>query len=275
MPSRLITLGIVLCWLVVNGWLFWHDLLPRLLPGQPPPYYVDITAEAQNTNRPFVNWTLSLDDKVVGQVKTRVEHLAGTGYYDLVAKIKPEKFGGAILHRRLHLAKIESAYRVAENGDLLGLSALVEGTFGLVPSRVTIQGDVARGQLTPRVKATVWEVEKFALDLDTADTPQGATVLMPLHPVNRWDVHRGQEWNVYFLDLLGVCDASGGMSLAHARVRPEEVLLDQGRYRSESCLVIDFEADDLKVTTWVASRNGLVICQESTTGSTRWTINRE
>src|SRR5262245_38416076 len=53
MPSRIVCLGIILVWLGFNGWLFFRDLLPRLMPGQPPPYTIDIVEETK-TRRPYV-----------------------------------------------------------------------------------------------------------------------------------------------------------------------------------------------------------------------------
>src|SRR5262245_30756348 len=57
MPSRWACLTIVLCWLGLNGYLLYHDLLPRLLPGQPPPYTIDLVEEAQ-TRRPATDWSV-------------------------------------------------------------------------------------------------------------------------------------------------------------------------------------------------------------------------
>ena len=47
MPPRAVCLAILLFWLGVNGYLLYHDLLPRLAPGQAPPYTIDLVEEAQ------------------------------------------------------------------------------------------------------------------------------------------------------------------------------------------------------------------------------------
>ena len=47
MPSRPHTLLIVAFWVATMSWLGYRDLRPILLPGQPPPYTIDLADEAQ------------------------------------------------------------------------------------------------------------------------------------------------------------------------------------------------------------------------------------
>src|SRR5215217_7475944 len=78
MPPRWLCLLILLFWTGFNGWLFFDDLLPRLLPHQPPPYTIDLTEEAQ-LRRPYIEWIVLCDDKQVFRAQTSVAH---PGYQD-------------------------------------------------------------------------------------------------------------------------------------------------------------------------------------------------
>ncbi|MBX3438042.1 MAG: hypothetical protein KF861_11170, partial [Planctomycetaceae bacterium] len=69
MPPRWLSLLIVACWLVLNSWLFYRELLPRLLPGQPPPLTVDLVEEAQ-TRRISTVWSVLQNGKDVCIART-------------------------------------------------------------------------------------------------------------------------------------------------------------------------------------------------------------
>jgi hypothetical protein len=81
MPSRWSCLVIIAAWLLVTGWLFWHDLLPHLLPGQPPPYSVELVEEAQTT-RPYAEWSLRKNNVEVSKPRTRIKYLQPGGVGD-------------------------------------------------------------------------------------------------------------------------------------------------------------------------------------------------
>lgn len=83
MPPRWLCLLIVAFWVSSTGWLLWRDLLPQVLPGQPPPYTIDPTEEAE-TKRAVTSWALSQDGREVCVARTRVEH-PGRGVFEFVA----------------------------------------------------------------------------------------------------------------------------------------------------------------------------------------------
>src|SRR5438046_10242208 len=72
-PPRWLCVLIVASWLALTGWLFYDELLPRLLPGQPPPVTIDLVEEAQ-TRRVATLWTVYQDDRAVCVARTRIEH---------------------------------------------------------------------------------------------------------------------------------------------------------------------------------------------------------
>src|ERR1700687_1039638 len=70
MPPRWVIVGIVAFWLVMTGWLFFRELWPRLQPGQPPPFRIDLADEAQN-NIP-IRWSIIKDGEDRGYARTWV-----------------------------------------------------------------------------------------------------------------------------------------------------------------------------------------------------------
>jgi hypothetical protein len=324
MPPRWLCIVIVAFWLAVTGWLFCHDLLPRLLPGQPPVYAIELVEEAQN-NRADANWLVHKDggkDPIArattsigsqGQGVFAQAEVAGSdeeqdlvgisrprqGVFELVAKVTPaaKPVGQSIppfLAEGILVHRLRSAYRVNETGELTGLWAMFRGKPEL-PSgpdspdvHLWLEGKVHGVQMTTRLQGEITPfllpARTISLDLPRAPIGRGEAVLMPLHPVNR---HRGlipgQTWQVYLLDPLAwYRQAVGAMQgitadlhLLHARVRSEEEWFRNARNGKFACLVIDYQGDDVTMSTWVARKTGLVVKQIVTLDRTTWELERE
>src|SRR3954451_24938461 len=90
MPPRWLCVLIVASWLVLTGWLFYDELLPRLLPGQPPPVTIDLVEEAQTRRVPTL-WTVYQDDRVVGVTPPRAPPLGTAPQADAVACAAPPR----------------------------------------------------------------------------------------------------------------------------------------------------------------------------------------
>jgi hypothetical protein len=337
MPPRWLSLAIIVFWLAVTGYLFWRDLLPQLLPGQPPCYAIELVEEAR-TERPYVTWFVEKDGDLVAHARTRVEHRR-RDVFELVCQIKPAardktsrsaaiQSGNivgnclpSILSARVVawlavalppgrvppfsangflVNNLDSTYRVDADGNLLGLSIRVNGKpdiqnpvarfllrFLKTPQdlQLSIDGEVVAGQMTPRLQGEILDSsfasKKVKLDLPTVSVPSGGGVLLPLHPVNRLrGLSLGQTWTMHVLDPLGdSLSAFGPLGsddrILRARVRPREELFTKGRYTDLPCLVIDYDGDDMKPSTWVARESGLVMCQEATLDKIHWAMYRE
>jgi hypothetical protein len=143
------------------------------------------------------------------------------------------------------------------------------GGFG-----VSITGDVDRGRLT------------LTRELSRAGAPlrgtalsdlggRGNSVVLPLHPPKRMlDIRPGQSWSAVILDPFEYYLVGGEPTLARAKVRPEVEPFTWGRRAEVPCFVIDYEADRVKVSTWVSESDGAVLCQEATLDRTRWVMYR-
>ncbi|MFO0844913.1 MAG: hypothetical protein U0797_21380 [Gemmataceae bacterium] len=282
MPSRAACLGIVLVWLGFNGWLFFRDLLPRMLPGQPPPYTIDLVEETK-TRRPYVEWAVEHGGERAFRARTYVNHPAHD-VFELVADLTATA-GPPPLHG-VRLRRMSSTYRVNSAGDLLGVAVDLDGhpqaeALRLVAADFTasIGGDVENGRLTPRLTLKL-PGKPFERDLATVAVPSGGAVLLPLHPVNRVQgISLGQSWLVRGIDpiasLLGALAGGAELPLLRAKVRPEFQPFSYGRRRDVECLVIDYEGDGMTVSTWVARERGLVLCQEATLDNGKWAMYRE
>jgi hypothetical protein len=324
MPPRWLCIFIVASWLAVTSWLLWHDLLPHLLPGGPPPYSVELVEEAQTT-RTDTNWSIHKDGVPIARAMTRVAYLQpgkprnpldnSKEDYPLEPKAVPRNrpvfelaLEVSLLDLRKPFAangflinKLKSSYFVDQAGNLKGIWAAVNGKLDvhelsqLVGSlNLNIEDEMEEGRMTPRLSVELLPAvellpekpsplpPKHLLSKDLAPVQSDEMVIMPLHPINR---HRGlqpgQTWRARLLDPLAVAQSilvlhglTDDLPLLHARVRTQEELWEDANKHSVPCLVIDYEGDDVKLTVWVARKNGLVMRQEALLDRVHWVTER-
>lgn len=294
MPPRWLSILIVAVWLLFSGRLVVRDLLPRLLPGQPPPYSIDLVEEVRN-GRGHVDWMVMHDGKAVFESRSRILH-PEPDVFELTAEFAPLNKGERVALHGMLVRSLASTYRVTGAGDLLGVSVQVVGTPQLAQTirllgdtnfHISIEGKVKSNRFEPRVRLGLEgkDVREFALP--GVAVRRGGSVLLPLHPVNRiTGLSPGQKWQMTVLDPLGDSLAAlqgGGGELrilrAHVRDAPADFIAPvskNGRKpKAVTCLVIDYEGDDFTASTWVESERGLVLCQEATIGGDRWLMFRE
>lgn len=278
MPSRFLTAAIIVFWLATTGWLFYRDLEPRLWPGGPPPYTIDLTDEAQSNIS--TQWTIYRDEKNQGYCRTYVHHDADDTF-ELHGEFKLW-YGNR--DTRLADLHIRSMYRVTREGELRALSASLAATFPetlkLAHLKVEgrIDGKVRGGFFAPSVKVSQPIV--FEQDLKPVQVTHGGSVLNPLQPLHRLPgLRKGQRWQVPLIDPLSdlankyLKEVTGGSPLTQlrilrARVLPEAQVLRWGpRQEPIPCLVIEYQGDDTSARTWVREADGMVLRQEMTQGN--------
>ncbi len=281
MPPRWLCVVIVVFWLACNGWLIWRHLLPRVAPGQPPPFAIDLVEEAQ-TQRPAVHWSVYRDDRKVMQARTRILH-PGRDLFELTAEHLPPVGASEVSLPPIRLRRMSSTYRVNSAGELLAVRLRVEGVREVADERIaaeftlTVDGEIREGWLHLGRKLE----SQLSWRGQDSETIHCGAVLMPLHPVKRLrGLQPGQSWQVVLLeapgDPLGTIRGAGGEArLLHAHVRARVEEYTHGRYQEVPCLVIDYQGDDVQASTWVRQADGLVLCQEATLGKTRWGMYRD
>src|SRR4051794_38573496 len=124
MPLPRYVVLILVFWLGTTAWLFQRDLWPRLRPGEPPPFSIDLADEAR-TGASFENrWTLYIDKdgrrENKGYATTGVKYHREDDTYDLTGKYKMWSGND---RREDADQEIESVYRVTRDGDLRGVTA--------------------------------------------------------------------------------------------------------------------------------------------------------
>lgn len=279
MPPRWACLIIAALFLGANGWVFYHDMLPHLLPGQPPPFAIDVLEEVQDRRwmRP-VGWTLHRNGNKVMTAKIRVEHV-GRDTFEMIAEYQPIAGQPGMAMHQLLVKKMSSTYRVSAAGELLAVGFELEGQPAapglrkVVPGDFTlsISGPVVEGRFRPTGRLALAGGAESQMALPGARVRAGGGVLLPLHPVSRLrGLRPGQSWTTAVFDP--VADAfrnlggEGELPRLRCRVRDEEEELTHGRREGVACLVIDQVGDDVTVRTWVARDTELVLAQEVVVG---------
>jgi hypothetical protein len=311
MPPRWMSGIIVVFWLATTGWLFWHDLLPRWLAGQPPLFHPDFVDEVHKSGTPLgTNWIVERQDKEQGpaypvfRASTSVSYDKDQDVYSLNASLdtKDPQFRPVTLLKFLKVNNITSVYCVDRSGQLLSLKAEVKvrPDFNLLrffkaqPNR--FQMDASSNQFTMAIWGEVRDQQFFAhccaateppgkpiqFDLPPVAVSYKGSVLMPLHPLNHIrGLYPGQNWRQPLVDPLHDAFAllpgiSGGVRWLNARVlpRPQTLAIDDSR---TSCLVIEYTNDDNEMMgrTWIEQDGERVLQQEAILEGIRWIMKRE
>jgi hypothetical protein len=287
MPPRWFCAVIILAWLATTGWLIVDDLLPRLLPGTPPSFAIELTEEP-GMERPWLFWTVTRDGKEMLRARTKVQRV-GRDEYELSARYEPSEKESLVPMSGVLVRRMASSYRVTKEGDrLLGVSVEIDGKPDLADwlrvvnadFTATITGDVDAGRMAPELKLRAAALER-TIRLPEVAVPRGGAVLLPLHPLNRLrNLRPGQAWTTRLVDpvadsLSALQGLGGEPRLLRARIRPEPEALAEGTRVGEPCLVIDYAGEGFKGATWVSRKSELVMMQEATLGKVRWAMLRD
>lgn len=318
MPSRWLGASIVVFWLAMTGWLFWRDLWPNWRPGQPPPFYIDPVDEVNGPTPMKIYWTVlrrtPKEDKLtpVFSASTWVQHDREEDAFTLHAELDamksrrtpPFRVAGAF-----RVDRMTSAYRVTRSGRLLSLDASLTTTLdlkselkGLLISlfrerpappqqtaidaygvKMSVSGTVRGDQFFASCRAESPSLDKpLQFDLPPTILSPTASVLLPLHPVNRIrGLRPGQSWRQPLVDPLRDALASfpgfsGGVRSLQALVLPRPETLPMGDGETQ-CLVIEYRDDEHNLVgrTLVEVDSERVQQQEAHLEDGLWIMRRE
>src|SRR5262245_48882655 len=115
MPSRFTMLGILAFWLIASGWLFYRDIWPSLKPGEPPPFVIDLSDEA-NARASQIRWKVLKNGEEKGYALTYVQNNSAEGTYRLNCEYK--FFSAGRYNQKEADQVITSAYGVTSEGEL-------------------------------------------------------------------------------------------------------------------------------------------------------------
>jgi hypothetical protein len=301
MPARPVVLAITLFWMATNGWLFYRDLWPRLRPGQPPPYTIDLADEALGKG-PKISWNVfranrgrqlagaasgehQPADKKLGDAETWISYRESDDTFELHSKVKRLEWGPLGLFY-IESLDLSSMYRVSRDGRLRELvadatisgrgSGPFKGLRGWAQARV--EGKVAHGKFTAQASVNL-NGTTIALPLEPVEVSSQGSVLNPLHPINRVrGLQKGQHWRMPLVNPLNdslmallkkdpgaelLLRGRGGLEILQAEVLPDTKLLSW-KGHEVPCLVIEYRGEDLLARTWVRAEDGVVLRQELT-----------
>jgi hypothetical protein len=285
MPSRFLSLGIVVFWLAMTAVLLYREAWPLLQPDMPPPFTIDLVDEAQQ-KMADTRWSVFLKGTIPDAsgtiARTKVDYLPKSDTFVLNLNLRcvnPTHNGLSL--GSLTLRNMTSNYRVNRKGQLLGMEA--EFLFDVEVARLKIKnvnafltGDVEDDQFRSRYRFRVpGLLNDYASDLKPVKVSYHGSILMPMHPVNRIKGLRpGQHWRMPILNpladaLSGTMSANGLLGseseirYLNAHVRPNIEMLP-GQKEPVPCHVIEYEDEELQPLTWVQEGSGLVLQQEAT-----------
>lgn len=125
MPSRPLSIVILLCWVYATFALFERDVLPGLLVGPPPDLHTLLKADP-HTDEP-VNWAIQLvgagdlADRSVGQIRTSIHrtqdgwaNLNSFAWFDSASILK----GSALATNQKDRVEIRSVFAIEPSGNL-------------------------------------------------------------------------------------------------------------------------------------------------------------
>src|SRR5262245_56060693 len=112
MPSRAVTLGIIVSWLAAVGWMGYREWWRG--PDQPP--LLDRTDEV---GRQMAGWRIHLGGEDVGSVRLTIQRDQGTRLFTLAAEYRPKK--DKIRFPGLAVEGLDTVYRATPRGELRGV----------------------------------------------------------------------------------------------------------------------------------------------------------
>ncbi len=279
MPPRPIVLAIALCWLATSGWLFKKELWPRLRPGQPPPYTIDLADEARTHNIVPIRWRIYRKGQRVGVAKTRVEFREADDTFELHSEIESLDLGKESF---VQFRTMREMYRVTRDGDLREIVAdLGLSVRGPIPVRIEahLRGEVKDQRFAPhcRIESSLMNQD---FDFDPVQVSSSGSILNPLHPVNRINGLRpGQYWRTPMMNPLRDVAANILGSRPAVRMLSAEVLPDLQLHwyngRDRECHVIEFTGDDVLAHVWVREKDGMVLRYDATIQGEEMVLERE
>jgi hypothetical protein len=290
MPSRWLSLAIVLFWLSVMGWvLFWQAVERFEEYSEAPGYTIDLVDEAQRGAQQ-IPWkvyhrSLGSEREDIYTATTSVVFDPAEDLFDLRVQMTIWPLArDKQLTNLVRPTAIESTHTVTRGGHLLKTRLHVHFVSKGQEFTGLFQGEVHGDQFDSTLSFNGPEQESKH-QLDSMKVNRHGSILNPLHPVNRLPgLTLGRKWQVPFVDP--VLDASAQvlfpLQLGHsaptqlsAHVLPVIQTLHWGD-NDVPCLVIEYTLEGNHVArTWVQETSGLVLKQEAIHESDVWVFVRE
>jgi hypothetical protein len=302
MPSRLTIVCIILFWVGAVTWLFFRDILPRLLSNEPT-FFIITKADEFPTGmdvHPSIGWLVTRNDRVEYNLTTAVSYSRRDDVFQFRGNLAPihkdaEPLGPIADHAAPleTIRAMDNVYIVERTGRLVSLRLNTAYTIPLpdhakespLEVRVDLSGEPVHGKLSPVVQIKLAGLAiAETIELEPVELSRQGFILNPLHPLDHiTELHPGQTWNGPVIDpfclgsLVGMTfdkewratvqalhEKANPLQLLPARVQPVE---DEISWLNDDvpCRVIEYgtEGSLIWVRIWVRSRDGLVLKQQA------------
>lgn len=284
MPSRTVTLAILIFWLTTTGWLVYRELAPRFAAGEPPPFTIDLTDEVGNST---VNWVVFQKEEKVGDGSTRiVRHPDRT--FEFLANFRLNDF--KLLNFQPKLT-IVGSYRITEEGALTHAAANLKADLANSPVAAFVRnieldftGEVRERQLHPQIKLLLDGNNVNPFPPEPIPVADSGRILNPMHLVHRiTGLREGQTWMIPLMDPLKALPSAlqgvvPGKEMNIDQVQAEVKIAPLDWNRTETlCFMIEYRRPGEKVIakTWVRRRDGLVLQQWASHEGIEYTLVRQ
>ncbi len=285
MPTRWLTLLIVLFWLTTSVMLFRQSYWPYLQPNSPPPFAINLLDEASSPAD--VHWKVLHNGKQVLTAQTAIQHRPHENDFILRAVFKPftaQPPNRPLEPQSMKIEGMTSEYRVNPEGQLLGLKVELAVTYTVIGLTkppvenlvaVAVEGDVTNGQFAGRYQFEFQGIVHKG-KLEPVPVAAQGSVLMPMHPVTYVrGLRPGQTWRVPSIDPLAALVPAGRPdSTLNAKVLRETQRL-KWNGKEVDCLVIEYTNEEMSAHTWVRREDDVVLRQEVTLSGDTWVMERE
>src|SRR5262249_47094256 len=210
MPSRTLSLVIILFWLATTGWLCYLEFWPRFQPGDSLDL-IDLEDEAR-VPAP-IQWLVFKDNRQIGTARSQVRLHKSDGTYEMEVEYRLEK----PLIPMVPIERMVSSQRVTATGALREAKAKVKASVLGLPVEVTAGGGGGGGGLRPPLQIQPFK-GPLPFQPKALRVSENESVLNPMLPVNRLrHLYEGRTW---------------GMPLANPLVNAvPEVLRDEGAWQ--------------------------------------------
>ena len=271
MPSRTLTLAVVVFWLGTATWVFFREAYPWLRAGEPPPYVFDMSDEVGAN---VANWTIFAKGEEIGAATCSIRRRPGKTF-----ELRSEYFFKKGNIAPVELKKISSTYEISTDGELRGLYFQLKVVLPkplLMEAAGEIRGIVEQERLSLNLTLKLNDqVQDLSNQFKPVSVPLPKRILNPMHLVNRYPgLRAGQRWKEPLFNYMAAIFPTKIMEeslLAEVEAAPLRYL-----DRETDCLKVSYYGSErrLEAVTWVRRDDALVLQQEAYHGGLNLILKR-
>jgi hypothetical protein len=267
MPPRIITLGIIVFWLAMTGWLLQREIVPLMVANASPSYQPDLTDELGS---PVLNWNIYRNGKREGAATSRV-----IPNDDRTFDFYSTYLLNGLAIGPVQFELIELNYKVSDEGKLRAVAVSVTGTLPILAGKQllkgVLKGDVVDDEFEPDVKLHVGKIEEKIPAFEKVQVKQHGHFVNSMHLLNRLrGLREGRTWKISLANLTSDIKGPAGALFKNLK-GPGELIAVVGTGtmdwdgRDTPCYKIEYREpgkDEIAGRTWVRKLDGLVLQQE-------------